>query len=115
MMSKKEEVAGIPPERVLAILKEKTAHFGFSAGEDDNVQIVECRLLDAGTDSLSYEYTQLFPGKMLKAVQVTIQLTPKEPGTVASLGGRLLRMEAPPGRPIEGSADVKHEITTFWT
>jgi len=114
-MGRKEEIPDIPPDRVMAILGEKAAQFSISAGEDDNVQIIECRMLESGAGSASFEYTQLFPGKMLKVVHITVKLGLKGKGTAASLQGRLLRMEAPPGTPIEGSEDVRHEVTTFWT
>jgi len=114
-IANKEDITGLPPERVMAILRDKAARFSIRAGEDDNVQVVECRLMDAGSDSMTYEYSQLFPGKFLKVVKIVVRLAPKGKGTFAALNGRLLRMEAPPGTPIEGSDDVQHDVMTFWT
>jgi hypothetical protein len=114
-IAKKDEIAGLPPERVTAILRDKAARFSIRAGEDDNVQVVECRMTDTGPDTMNYEYDQLFPGKLLKVVSIVVRLAPKGKGTVASLDGKLVRMEAPPGTPIQGSDDVSHDVMTFWT
>jgi ribosomal protein S28E/S33 len=115
MTGKKEEIDGIPPGKVMQILKEKASAFTIRAGEDDNVQEVECRILESGADAMVYEYRQFFPGKLLKIFQIRIRLAPKGKGTVGSIDGKLLRTEAPPGTVIEGGGDARHEATTLWT
>ncbi len=115
MTGKKDEIDDVPPGRVMKILKDKASAFTIRAGEDDNVQVVESRIIESGADSLTYEYRQFFPGKLLKIFNIRLRLAPKGKGAVASVDGRLLRTEAPPGTVIEGGGDARHEAATLWT
>lgn len=115
MTGRTEDVEGLAPEAVLAILKDKARTFEMEAGSDESTQIIKGRVEASGADSISYVYTQLFPGRLLREVLVTMTLKPKAGGTAVAVGGRHLRTEAPPGTPIDGSADVRHEVTTVWT
>jgi hypothetical protein len=112
-----EEVRGQSPTDVMAILKDKASLFEISTESGGSAQTIRCRLAEADQDSLGYVYAQIFPGKMLKEIFVTISLLPgpEGRGTVVTLGGRLLRMEAPPGTPIDAGTDVDHEVRTVWT
>ena len=112
-----EEVRGQIPGDVMAILKDKASQFEICTESGGSAQTIRCRLAEAGQDSLGYVYAHIFPGKMLKEVFVTISLGPGPDGrgTLVTLGGRLMRMEAPPGTPIDAGADVDHEVRTVWT
>ena len=112
-----DEVKGQAPAELLALLKDRASEFGISAGTEDNAQTIKCRLEGSGGDWLSYTYTQLFPGKLLKEAVVTITFRPGPGGrgTAVTAGGRHIRTEAPPGTAVDGDTNVDHEARTVWT
>jgi hypothetical protein len=110
-----DEVVGQTPPEVMTVLKNTASEFEITVDSDGHAQTIRCHIKEAGDDSLTYLYTQIFPGRMFKEVLVRICLRPTERGTAVTVGGKSLRTEAPPGTPIKMDMDVKHDTATIWT